>query len=255
MGDDKILDEDLADVKVLRHDAAVQGVGLVDEDDLHWAVVAGRTTGLVNLNTGPMVKFLNKINLILKSISKYFLSHVENLGSRLGEESWADEVRVAATAAVTEGEAAGGEDEVPAELLEVHLHLVHTAGLGSGLLALGRANIPGSSAVTFPTLELELVLNQILLSGSSYDLPWSAPELLPEPLEDVLRPEDSQLLAGQVLREQEGRGEREEEDELSHHYHDLRSQTETQLTRNNPELIHFILRLLKICILLKRSLF
>ena len=78
-------------------------------------------------------------------------------------------MRVAAAAAVTEGEAAGGEDEVPAELLEVHLDLVHTAGLGSGLLGLGRANIPGSSAVTF--LTLELVLNQILLSGSSYELP------------------------------------------------------------------------------------
>ena len=64
-GDDKILDEDLADIIELRHDAVDQAVGLVDEDDLHRAVVAGRTTGLVHLNTGLLVEFLNKRNLIL----------------------------------------------------------------------------------------------------------------------------------------------------------------------------------------------
>ena len=42
--DDKILDEDLADVVELRHDAVDQAGGLVDEDDLHGTVVAGGTT-------------------------------------------------------------------------------------------------------------------------------------------------------------------------------------------------------------------
>ena len=60
MSDDKILDEDLADIIELRHDAVDQTVGLVDEDDLHGAVVTGRTARLVNLNTGPLVKFLKK---------------------------------------------------------------------------------------------------------------------------------------------------------------------------------------------------
>ena len=76
---------------------------------------------------------------------------------------------------------------------------------------------PGSSAVSF--LTLVLVLNKILLSDSSYEGPWSGPELLPEPLEQKLRPEDPQLLASEVLREQEGRGEREEEQELSNSHH------------------------------------
>ena len=58
--DDKILDEDLADVVELRHDAVDQAVGLVDEDDLHGTVVAGRTTRLVHLHTGTMMKFLNR---------------------------------------------------------------------------------------------------------------------------------------------------------------------------------------------------
>ena len=132
-------------------------------------------------------------------------------------------MRVAGPAAVTEGQTAGGEDEVPAQLLEVHLHLVHTAGLGPGILGHVRTNIPGRSAVTFLVLMLVLtlvqVLKQILLSDSSYDLPWSSPELLPEPLEEELRPEDPQLLASEVLREQEGRGEREEEQELSNSHH------------------------------------
>ena len=72
-------------------------------------------------------------------------------------------MRIAAAATETELETAGGEDEVPAQLLEVHLDLVHTAGLGSLLLRLGGANIPGSSGVTF----VELVLIQLLLSSSS----------------------------------------------------------------------------------------
>ena len=59
-GDDKILDEDLADIIELRHDAVDQAVGLVDEDDLHGTVVAGRATRLVNLHTGTMVVFLNR---------------------------------------------------------------------------------------------------------------------------------------------------------------------------------------------------
>ena len=60
MSDDKILDEDLADIIELRHDAVDQTVGLVDEDDLHRTVVAGGTTRLVHLYTGTMMKFLNR---------------------------------------------------------------------------------------------------------------------------------------------------------------------------------------------------
>ena len=127
-------------------------------------------------------------------------------------------MRVAGPAAVTEGQTAGGEDEVPAQLLEVHLHLVHTAGLGPGILGLVRANVPGGSDVTFLTRVLELA--QILMSGSSYEPPGSGPEFRHEPLEEELLPEDSQLLAGQVLREEEWGGEREEEDEVSHHQSD-----------------------------------
>ena len=124
-------------------------------------------------------------------------------------------MRVAGPAAVTEGETAGGEDEVPAQLLEVHLHLVHTAGLGPGILPLVRTNITGWTAVTFLTMMLELA--QILMSGSSYEPPGSGPEFRHEPLEEELLPEDSELLAGQVVREEEWGGEREEEDEVSHH--------------------------------------
>ena len=108
-------------------------------------------------------------------------------------------MRVAAAAAETELEAAGGEDEVPAELLEVHLDLVNTAGLVSVLLSRDRADIPDLSAVTF----VKLVLLQFLLPSSSYEPPRPRPELLHEPLEDVFRPEHSELLAGQVLREEE----------------------------------------------------
>ena len=146
-----------------------------------------------------------------------FQSHVENLRGRLGEERWADEVRIAAAATEAELEAARGEDEVPAQLLEVHLDLVHTAGLSSVLLRLGGANIPGSSCVTF----VALVVSQLLLSCSSYELPRQGHELLPEPLEDVLRPEHFRLLAGEVLIEEEVGGEREEEEkDLSHSHHD-----------------------------------
>ena len=60
MGDHKILDDHHADIIELRQGGADHGVGLVDEDDLHGAVVTGRTTRLVNLNTGPLVKFLKK---------------------------------------------------------------------------------------------------------------------------------------------------------------------------------------------------
>ena len=60
MSDDKILDEDHVDVIVLGQGAADEAVGLVDEDDLHGAVVAGGTTRLVHLNTRTMVKFLNR---------------------------------------------------------------------------------------------------------------------------------------------------------------------------------------------------
>ena len=55
MSDDKILDEDHVDVIVLGQGAADEAVGLVDEDDLHGAVVAGGTTRLVHLNTGLLV--------------------------------------------------------------------------------------------------------------------------------------------------------------------------------------------------------
>ena len=55
LSDDKILDEDHVDVIVLGQGAADQAVGLVDEDDLHRAVVAGGTTRLVHLNTGLLV--------------------------------------------------------------------------------------------------------------------------------------------------------------------------------------------------------
>ena len=55
MSDDNVFDEDLADVVELRHDVADQTGGLVDEDDLHGAVVAGGTTRLVHLNTGLLV--------------------------------------------------------------------------------------------------------------------------------------------------------------------------------------------------------
>ena len=60
MGYDKIFDDHHADIIELRHGAADDGVGLVDEDDLHGAVVTGRTTRLVHLNTGPLVKFLKR---------------------------------------------------------------------------------------------------------------------------------------------------------------------------------------------------
>ena len=103
-------------------------------------------------------------------------------------------MRVAAPAAETEVEAPGGENEVPAELLEVHLDLVNTAGLVAVLLCLGSADIPGSSGVTL--VSLGLVLTQLLLSCSSYELPRSGEEFLHEPLEDVFSPEHSDLLAG-----------------------------------------------------------
>ena len=60
MGYDKIFDDHHADIIELRDGAADDGVGLVDEDDLHGAVVAGRTTRLVHLHTGTMMKFLNR---------------------------------------------------------------------------------------------------------------------------------------------------------------------------------------------------
>ena len=62
-----------------------------------------------------------------------------------------------------------------------------------------------------------LVLLQFLQASSSYEPPRPGEELLHEPLEDVLSPEHSDLLAGHVLKEEEGRGEREEEYEVSHH--------------------------------------
>ena len=82
---------------------------------------------------------------------------------------------------------------------------------------LARTNITGLTAVTFLTMMLELA--QILMSGSSYEPPGSGPEFRHEPLEEELRPEDPELLGGEVLREQEGRGEREEEQELSNSHH------------------------------------
>ena len=60
MGDHKILDDHHADIIELRQGGADHGVGLVDEDDLHGAVVAGGTTRLVHLHTGTMVKFLDR---------------------------------------------------------------------------------------------------------------------------------------------------------------------------------------------------
>ena len=123
------------------------------------------------------------------------------MSGRLGSESWTDDLRVAAATTETELETAGGEDEVPAQLLEVHLDLVHTAGLGPVLLGLVGANVPGTSGVTF----VELMVSQLLLSSSGYQLPRPGEELLHEPLEDVLPPQHSHLLAGEVLREEEGR--------------------------------------------------
>ena len=196
MGDDQVLDDHHADIVVLWHHAADQAVGLVDEDDLHGTEVTGGAAGLANLHTGLLVKFLKKNRF---NLEKNFQTHVENLRSRLGEERWPDKVRVAAATTETELETAGGEDEVPAQLLEVHLDLVHTAGLGLVLLRLGGANVPGTSGVTF----VELVVSQLLLSSSGYELPRQGEELLHEPLEDVLRPQHSHLLAGEVLREKE----------------------------------------------------
>ena len=63
MGDDDILDDDHADIIELRQGAADHGVGLVDEDDLHRAVMTWRTAGLVHLHTGPLVKFLKRRKL------------------------------------------------------------------------------------------------------------------------------------------------------------------------------------------------
>ena len=60
MGDDGILDDHHADVVVLRHHAADQAVGLVDEDDLHGTEVTGGTAGLVNLHNRLLVKFLKE---------------------------------------------------------------------------------------------------------------------------------------------------------------------------------------------------
>ena len=63
MGYDHIFDEDHADIIELRDAGADHGVGLVDEDDLHRAVVTGGTAGLVHLHTGLLVKFLKKRKL------------------------------------------------------------------------------------------------------------------------------------------------------------------------------------------------
>ena len=60
MGYDHIFDDDHADIIELRDGGADHGVGLVDEDDLHRAVVPGRTSGLVHLNTGALMEFLKK---------------------------------------------------------------------------------------------------------------------------------------------------------------------------------------------------
>ena len=60
VGDDEVPDDDLADIVVLRHEAADQGVGLVDEDDLYGAEVTGGTAGLVNLHNRLLVKFLKE---------------------------------------------------------------------------------------------------------------------------------------------------------------------------------------------------
>ena len=60
MGYDHIFDEDHADIIELRDAGADHGVGLVDEDDLHRAEVAGRTAGLGHLYTGLLVKFLRE---------------------------------------------------------------------------------------------------------------------------------------------------------------------------------------------------
>ena len=156
-----IFEDDHADIIELWDAGADQGVGLVDEDDLHRAEVTGRTAGLGHLNTGPLMEFLRRENKFF--FSKYFLkAHVENLRSGLGEESWPDEVGAAAAAAEAEEETAGGEDEVPAQLLEVHLDLVNTAGLVLLLLLL-RADIPGPSAVSF----VKLVAGQFLLASPS----------------------------------------------------------------------------------------
>ena len=58
MGYYHIFEDDHADIIDLRD----QGVGLVDEDDLHRAEVTGRTAGLAHLNTGPLMKFLRREN-------------------------------------------------------------------------------------------------------------------------------------------------------------------------------------------------
>ena len=60
MGYDKIFDDHHADIIELRDGAADDGVGLVDEDDLHRTVVAGGAAGLVHLHTGALMKFLKK---------------------------------------------------------------------------------------------------------------------------------------------------------------------------------------------------
>ena len=60
MINDDIFDDHHTDIIELRHGAADHAVGLVDEDDLHRAVVPGRTAGLVHLNTGSLMEFLKK---------------------------------------------------------------------------------------------------------------------------------------------------------------------------------------------------
>ena len=81
-----------------------------------------------------------------------------------------------------------------------------------------------------------LVLLQFLQASSSYEPPRPGEELLHEPLEDVLSPEHSELLAGHVLKEEEGRGEREEEYEVSHHPSDwLGSPAHSVLASENED--------------------
>ena len=60
MINDDIFNDHHADIIELRHGAADQTVGLVDEDDLHRAVMTGGAAGLVHLHTGLLVKFLKK---------------------------------------------------------------------------------------------------------------------------------------------------------------------------------------------------